>query len=180
MTTETMKNRKKQILRNNEYYGLQTVHDELYTRSLSGATYTNLMDKIMDVRNVQLAYRNLKTNKGKNTTGTDGKIITDLEMLPTDELAKMVGSRLENFHPQVIRRVMIPKPNGKERPLGIPTIEDKMVQQCIKQVLEPILEAKFYKHSYGFRPNRSAKHAIKRLFHLTTSQMSLRYVKSNA
>ncbi len=168
MTTETMKNRKQQKLRNSEYYDLQIVHDELYLRSLRGATFTNLMDRIMDERNVRLAYRNLKTNKGKNTPGTDGKIITDLERLSTDELAELVRSRLQNFQPQVIRRVMIPKPNGKERPLGIPTIEDKLVQQCIKQVLEPILEAKFYKHSYGFRPNRSTEHAIKRLFHLTT------------
>ena len=168
MTTETMKNRKKQILRNNEYYNLQTVHDELYERSRNGKTFTNLMALIMDKNNILLAYRNLKTNKGKNTPGTDGKIITDLECLSTEELTKMVQSRFKAFKPQTVRRTMIPKPNGKERPLGIPTIEDKMVQQCIKQVLEPILEAKFYKHSYGFRPNRSTEHAIKRLFHLTT------------
>ncbi|MBI9014638.1 MAG: hypothetical protein JEZ08_20540 [Clostridiales bacterium] len=107
-------------------------------------------------------------NKGKNTPGTDGKIITDLESLTTEEFAEIVSNRLKDFKPHVIRRVMIPKPNGKERPLGIPTIEDKLVQQCIKQILEPILEAKSYKHSYGFRPNRSTEHAIKRLFHLTT------------
>ena len=168
MTTETMKNRKKQVLRNSEYYDLQSVHDELYSRSERGATFTNLMGIIMDERNVRLAYRNLKTNKGKNTPGTDGKIITDLGSLTTVELAEIVSNRLNDFKPQVIRRVMIPKPNGKERPLGIPTIEDKLVQQCIKQILEPILEAKSYKHSYGFRPNRSTEHAIKRLFHLTT------------
>ena len=174
-----MKNRKQHKLRNNEYYDLQIVHDELYSRSLQGGTFTNLMSKIMDERNIRLAYRNLKTNNGKNTPGIDGKIITDLERLSTDELTEMVRSRLQNFQPQVIRRVIIPKSNGKERPLGIPTIEDKLVQQCIKQVLEPLLEAKFYKHSYGFRPNRSTEHAIKRLFHLTTSALKSKYFSNN-
>ena len=163
-----MKNRKKQILRNNEYYNLQSVHDELYRKSRNGKTFTNLMALILDDKNIRLAYRNLKANKGKNTPGTDGKTITDIENISTDELTTMVHNRLNDFKPHTIRRVEIPKPNGKKRPLGIPTIEDKMVQQCIKQILEPILEAKFYKHSYGFRPNRSTEHAIKRLFHLTT------------
>ena len=77
-----------------------------------------------------------------------------------------VRKRLQNFHPHMVRRVEIPKPDGRLRPLGIPTIEDRIFQQCIKQVLEPICEAKFYKHSYGFRPNRSAHHAIARAMFL--------------
>lgn len=83
-----------------------------------------------------------------------------------EELIAYVRKRLQNFHPHTVRRVEIPKPDGRMRPLGIPTMEDRIVQQCIKQVLEPICEAKFYKHSYGFRPNRSAHHAVARAMFL--------------
>ena len=82
--------------------------------------------------------------------------------MPKDIFVKHIQNMLRNYHPKSVRRVEIPKPNGKIRPLGIPCMGDRIIQQCIKQVLEPICEAKFHKHSYGFRPNRSAHHAISR------------------
>ena len=169
------KNPKRQKLRNNEYYDFQKVQDDLYEKSQNGCIFKNLMDKIVSEANILLAYRNIKKNTGSNTKGTDGKTIANLAKLETKDLVMLVRNKLQNFQPQKVRRVKIPKPNGKTRPLGIPTISDRLVQQCILQVMEPICEAKFYKHSYGFRPLRSTKHAIARAYHLA-QKANLHYV----
>ncbi len=159
-------NPKRQKLRNNEYYDFQKVQDDLYAKSQSGYVFKDLMSKIISEANILLAYRNIKKNMGSNTKGTDGKTIASLAKLEPKDLIELVRRKLENYQPQKVRRVEIPKPDGKTRPLGIPTISDRLVQQCILQVMEPICEAKFYKHSYGFRPLRSTKHAIARAYHL--------------
>lgn len=156
----TEKTIKKQTLRNNEYYSLQYEFDMLYKKSGKGEKFTNLMDLITDERNLKLAFRNIKSNKGSKTRGYDNLTIEDLKSQDIDKYVESCKNLLNNYHPSKIRRVMIPKGNGKMRPLGIPTIKDRIIQQAIKQVLEPICEAKFYKNSYGFRPNRSTKHAI--------------------
>ncbi len=164
--SKIIENPKRQTLRNNEYYDFQVVQDQLYADSSKGKIFTNLMSKITDRNNVLLAYRNIKKNTGSNTKGTDGKTIAYLARMESDDLVKFVEAKLRNYQPQAVRRVEIPKPDGKMRPLGIPTISDRLVQQCILQVLEPICEAKFYKHSYGFRPLRGTKHAIARAYFL--------------
>ena len=71
-----------------------------------------------------------------------------------------IEKRFKNFKPKMVKRIEIPKDNGKSRPLGIPTIEDRIIQMMFKEVLEKILESKFYPHSFGFRPKRSAENAI--------------------
>lgn len=159
-------NPKRQKLRNNEYYDFQKVQDDLYAKSQNGYVFKDLMSKIISEANILLAYRNIKKNTGSNTKGTDGKTIASLAKLEPKDLIALVRRKLENYQPQKVRRVEIPKPDGKTRPLGIPTISDRLIQQCILQVMEPICEAKFYKHSYGFRPLRSTKHAIARAYHL--------------
>lgn len=155
MATKTMNTK----LRHNEYYGQQSTLDELYKRSLNGAKFNKLYGKIVEEGNILLAYRNIKANTGSKTKGTDGKTIKDIAIMTNEEVVKMVRARLKKYTPQSVRRVEIKKDNGKMRPLGIPTMSDRLIQQCILQILEPICEAKFHNHSFGFRPNRSTEHA---------------------
>lgn len=154
--------KKKKKLRNNEYYDIQGMFDDLYAKSQRNYNFTKLMELITDDRNILLAYRNIKKNKGSKTKGTNNKTILDTAENNPQEVINYVKGRLISYQPSPVRRVEIPKSTGGKRPLGIPTIEDRLTQQCILQVLEPICEAKFYNHSYGFRPNRSAHHAISR------------------
>lgn len=154
-------------LRYNEYYNTQEKFDDLYDRSKhDGLEGYDLYSKIIERNNILLAYRNIKNNTGSKTAGTDGKTIIDFKMESEEALITMVRNSLSNYKPGNVRRVEIPKSNGKTRPLGIPTMQDRLIQQMFKQILEPICEAKFYNHSYGFRPNRSTKHAIARSQHL--------------
>lgn len=129
-----------------------------------------MLSIITSEENIKLAYRNIKKNHGSKTAGTDGKTIQDLEKWQTETLINHIRKKLEYYEPQAIRRVEIPKPNGKKRPLGIPTIMDRLIQQCIYQILEPIAEAKFHERSNGFRPNRSTEHAIAQVYKMVQTQ----------
>lgn len=153
---------KKKKLRHAEYYDFQQIQDELYADSLKGRQFKHLVELITLPENIRLAYRNIKANYGSQTAGTDGRTIKDLERLSDTTLVSLVQRKLDWYQPQSVRRVEIPKNSDptKKRPLGIPTILDRLIQQCVLQVLEPICEAKFHEHSYGFRPNRSQEHAL--------------------
>ncbi len=147
-------------LRYAEYYNNQEQYDNLYQKSLDGESFAKLMKIITSEKNIALAYRNIKKNSGSKTPGSDGKTIKDIEKFETEQVIKRVRNMLNNYHPRTVRRKDIPKPNGTTRPLGIPCIWDRLVQQCILQVLEPICEAKFFQGSYGFRPLKSAENAM--------------------
>ncbi|XIP00004.1 group II intron reverse transcriptase/maturase [Enterococcus faecium] len=154
------RNKKNNKLRYSEYYGMQEAYDNLYQRSVENQNFKSLMKIIISDDNILLAYRNIKRNSGSLTAGIDGKTIKDIEKLTTERYLDIVKKRFKFYKPRKVKRTEIPKPNGKTRPLGIPSIWDRVAQQCILQVLEPICEAKFNPHSHGFRPNRSAEHAI--------------------
>ena len=156
------KAQKKAKLRHAEYYDFQGIQDKLYADSQKGKEFKHLVEIIALPENIRLAYRNIKSNHGSKTAGTDGRTIKDLERLSDEKLVALVQRKLDWYQPQSVRRVEIPKGNdpAKVRPLGIPTILDRLIQQCVLQILEPICEAKFHEHSYGFRPNRCQEHAI--------------------
>ena len=156
------KAQKKTKLRHAEYYDFQGIQDKLYADSQKGKEFKHLVEIIALPENIRLAYRNIKANHGSKTAGTDGRTIKDLERLSDEKLVALVQRKLDWYQPQSVRRVEIPKGNdpAKVRPLGIPTILDRLIQQCVLQILEPICEAKFHEHSYGFRPNRCQEHAI--------------------
>jgi len=138
---------------------MQNQFDMLYARSVDGQNFYDLLDIMQSRENIQLAYRNIKKNTGSKTAGFDGQTIEDIKQFKISTVVSTIQKMFTHYRPQAVRRVFIPKANGKTRPLGIPTIWDRLFQQCILQVLEPICEARFYKHSYGFRPNRSTHHA---------------------
>lgn len=164
MTSKSAGNKQVDSLRHNEYYDTQEIYDKLYEQSKEGKSFDKLMKIILSEQNILLAYRNIKTNEGSKTPGTDGKTIEDIAKLTPQEVVEKVrfivdGSQ-HGYRSKPVRRKEIPKPDGKTRPLGIPCIWDRLVQQCIKQVLEPICEARFSENSFGFRPLLSVEHAI--------------------
>lgn len=166
MTTQN-KQPKNNKLRNAEYYNTQETQDKLYMQSKNGKIFKNLIDLIITDENIMLAYRNIKKNKGSKTAGVDNLTIKDIENWSTEQFIKHIRKKFQWYQPKAVRRVEIPKPNGKTRPLGIPTIIDRIIQQCILQILEPICEAKFHERNNGFRPCRSAEHAFAQMYKYT-------------
>jgi retron-type reverse transcriptase len=143
------------------------MYDELYSRSKNGNNFYKLIETIGSESNIRLAYRNIKSNKGSKTPGTDGLTIENIKSCSDETLITKVRSMLDDYRPQPVKRVFIQKEGtNKKRPLGIPNIWDRILQQCILQVLEPICEPKFHNHSYGFRSNRSTHHALSRVVSL--------------
>jgi group II intron reverse transcriptase/maturase len=161
-TSKTKKPKKVNNLRYAEYYDTQETFDGLFAEAKNGEVFDNLYELIFSRENILLAYRNIKGNGGSVTPGTDGLTIRAVEKCTPEALVQKVRNIVRNYNPRAVRRKEIPKQSdpSKTRPLGIPCIWDRLIQQCILQVLEPICEAKFSENSYGFRPNRSCEHAI--------------------
>lgn len=125
----------------------------------SCALATNLMEKIVNRSNLNQAYKRVKANKG--SPGIDGMTVNDFLDVSRDDKEQLIESlRDGSYQPQPVRKVMIPKPGGGERQLGIPTVTDRIVQQAILQVMEPIFDPGFSSSSFGFRPNCGSKPSI--------------------
>jgi RNA-directed DNA polymerase len=132
-------------------------------RGVKGGQWFSLIDKVHAPRNLRAAFARVKANRG--SAGVDHVTIAQFEAHLDEELEGLGGSlRDGTYRPQAIRRVWIPKPGSSEkRPLGIPTVRDRVVQAALRNVLEPIFERDFAEHSYGFRPGRGAKDALRRV-----------------
>ena len=140
---------------------IRAFQDLLYEESGQGVSFTGLLEAMVNETTIVTAVHNIKSNKGSKTAGVDGVSMDRYLQMPRDELITLIQSTAANYKPKPARRVYIPKSNGKRRPLGIPTMLDRIVQECVRIILEPICEARFYPHSYGFRPYRAQKHAIR-------------------
>ncbi|MEC3964819.1 group II intron reverse transcriptase/maturase [Flagellimonas halotolerans] len=120
-----------------------------------------LLEQILSPSNLNQAYKRVRSNKGKG--GVDKMEVDALKVYLVENRDELLQSiRDGKYRPNPVRRVEIPKANGKKRSLGIPTVVDRVFQQAITQVLSPIYEKQFSAHSYGFRPNKNAHQALKK------------------
>jgi group II intron reverse transcriptase/maturase len=119
---------------------------------------------------LRAAHDHVARNAGSKTAGCDGINMVDFDRNLEENLQKLADElRTQTFRPYPVRRVYIPKKNGKLRPLGIPSIRDRIVQESLRMALEPIFEAEFYRHSYGFRPNRTTHDALATVIHYASN-----------
>lgn len=134
-----------------------------------GGKWHSLIDKVYSTANMDSAFRKVAANRG--AAGVDHVTTEDFSAQLVRNLDKLHHQlRSGEYRPQAIRRVAIPKPGTNEtRPLGIPTVRDRVVQGALRHVLEPILERQFAEHSYGFRPDRGCKDALRRVDRLVKS-----------
>lgn len=118
-----------------------------------------MIEKILDPENLARAWKRVKANKG--APGIDGMTVADFPAFAREHWPRIASAIREGtYRPAPVRRVWIPKPDGSKRPLGIPTVLDRMIQQAVAQVLGPPFEACFSEHSHGYRPGRSALEAV--------------------
>lgn len=122
-------------------------------------TYYSLYDRLLDRRALARAFEKVRRSKG--APGDDGQTIGDFQSRLEEELDQLVSElRTKTYRPQAVRRVSIAKPDGGERHLGIPAVRDRVVQQLLLNILQPIFDPEFHPSSYGYRPGRSCQQAV--------------------
>jgi RNA-directed DNA polymerase len=141
---------------------IQELQKRLYQKAKQDSEFRfyTLYDKVYRKDIIEYAYRLVKANKG--APGIDGITFEAVEEQGAERYLEQIAEELKNktYKPSPVRRVYIPKPDGSKRPLGIPTIKDRVVQMAVKLVIEPLFEADFQDCSYGFRPGRDAHQAM--------------------
>src|SRR5467141_4054151 len=147
---------------------IRDLQNKLYRKAKKEPEYRfyQLYDKVYREDILHHAYELARANKG--APGVDGKSFADIERGGLKEWLEGLRKELHDktYKPQPVKRVVIPKPGGGERPLGIPTIRDRVAQTAAKLVLEPIFEADFEPNAYGYRPERSAQDAVREVHRL--------------
>ena len=130
---------------------------------IKGGKWYALIDKVYEAKNLQSAFWKVWRNAG--SAGVDGQSVNSFEAREEQQLQKLAEElRTQSYQPAAVKRVWIPKPGSAEqRPLGIPVVRDRVVQTALRNVIEPIFERDFAAHSYGFRPGRGAKDALRRV-----------------
>ena len=125
--------------------------------------FHSLMGQVLEVRRLRSAYEKVRAKRG--APGVDGVSVEQFGQSLEQNLVKLIAElRERTYRPLPVKRVLIPKPDGGQRPLGIPAVRDRVVQQAVLGVLEPIFEADFSPHSHGFRPGRSCFSALRELY----------------
>jgi group II intron reverse transcriptase/maturase len=139
-----------------------------WSRTNPDGCYRDLWNWVTDLRNLRCAWRRIASNKGSRTAGVDGRTVASIRAGEGSEVflrGLRDDLRMGRYRPSPCRRKLIPKPGkpGKFRPLGIPTVTDRVVQGAVKNLLEPIFEATFWHVSYGFRPGRGCHGALEHI-----------------
>lgn len=133
--------------------------DHALSSEENGVPQENLLEQVLGESNFDTAWRRVKANKG--AAGIDGMSIGDFPSFARVHLPRILAQIREGrYAPAAVRRVWIPKPNGEKRPLGIPTVLDRVIQQSLAQILSPIFDAGFSDESFGFRYGRRASDAV--------------------
>jgi len=150
---------------------LRNIQDEIFSHATQCVEkgeqprFKDLLELISAETTILTAVHNIKGNKGSNTPGSDSKTMQK-DILEEDypSVIYLIQESLRNYKPEPLRRKFIPKQGKPDefRPLGIPAVVDRIVQECVRLVIEPILEPQFFSHSYGFRPMRDASMALQR------------------
>lgn len=154
---------------------VQKLQSVLHAKAKSDANFRfySLWDKVFRRDTLKAAYQQCRSNGG--ASGSDGETFESIELLGVDSWLANLQQELKSgaYQPQSLLRVWIPKPNGGQRPLGIPTIKDRVVQTAVVLVISPIFEADLLPSQYGYRPGLDAKLAVRRVyFHLTQHHRS--------